>query len=206
VSVYETLTEHKDEYIFYNTDHHWTTYGAYLGYVEFCKAAGLTPLEYSAEKVSDSFNGTLYSKSGVRFFSSDSMERFNIKFDTTCTVVTSKDQGVTNDSVYYEENLQIKDKYTYYLGDNMAVVTARANNGNNKKLLVIKDSYAHCMAPMLLAHYDEVTFVDQRYIKFDLSYYTDPSLYDDLLILFSVDGFGQNDLKALSVYINEETK
>ena len=46
ISVYETLNEHKNEYIYYRTDHHWTTYGSYLGYVEYCKALGLTPVEY----------------------------------------------------------------------------------------------------------------------------------------------------------------
>jgi hypothetical protein len=76
VSVYETLKEHSDDYIYYRTDHHWTTYGAYLAYAEYCRARVLLPHDYVAETVSNSFNGTLYSKSGVRFIKSDTIEAY----------------------------------------------------------------------------------------------------------------------------------
>ncbi len=209
VSVADTLTEHKDNYIYYRTDHHWTTYGAYLGYVEYCKSEGIIPVEYSADMVSDSFNGTLYSKSGVRFIKSDTIESYNLKFDTSCEVIVPNSDNIKNDSIYYEENLIGKDQYTYFLGDNKAVITAFAQREEKigKKLLVVKDSYAHCMAPMLLEHYDEVTFIDVRYVKLKLNNYIDISQYDSCLFLFSADGFmnedNQNNLSVLKYLVSE---
>ncbi len=202
VSVYEALLEHKDEYIYYRTDHHWTTYGSYLAYVEYCKELGLTPVEYSAQTVSDSFNGTLYSKSGVRFMKSDVIESFNIGYNTSLDIMELPGNVETNDSIYFSEKLDIKDKYTYFLGDNKPVVTARADNGIDKKLLVFKDSYSHCMAPMLLEHYGEITFIDIRYVKQSLDKYIDISEYDEALFLYSVDGFAnQNNLGILNYFI-----
>ena len=63
----EALKEHKYEYIYYRTDHHWTSWGAYIAYKAYCETAGITPVEYKANRVSDDFKGTLYSTSGVRF-------------------------------------------------------------------------------------------------------------------------------------------
>jgi len=202
ISVYETLSEHKNEYIFYRTDHHWTTYGSYLAYVEYCKALGLTPVEYSAKTVSETFNGTLYSKSGVRFMESDVIESFNIDHDTSLDIMELPTNPVKNDSIYFDERLETKDKYTYFLGDNKPVITARAENGIDRKLLVFKDSYSHCMAPMLLEHYGEITFIDIRYVKQSLDKYIDISEYDDALFLYSVDGFAnQNNLGILKYFI-----
>ncbi len=202
VSVYETLLNSKNEYIYYRTDHHWTTYGSYLAYVEYCKVLGLTPISYSAEKVSDSFNGTLYSKSGVRFVESDTIESFNIAYKTSCDIMELPSDVKKSDSIYFPEKLEIKDKYTYFLGENKPVVTAYSNNGNDKKLIIFKDSYSHCMAPMLLEHYSEVTFIDIRYIKQSLDKYIDISEYDNALFLYSVDGFAnQNNLGVLKYFL-----
>jgi len=203
VDVVQTLLEHKDEHqLYYRTDHHWTTYGSYLAYVEYCKALGLTPVEYSAKTVSETFNGTLYSKSGVRFMESDVIESFNIDHDTSLDIMELPTNPVKNDSIYFDERLETKDKYTYFLGDNKPVITARAENGIDRKLLVFKDSYSHCMAPMLLEHYGEITFIDIRYVKQSLDKYIDISEYDDALFLYSVDGFAnQNNLGILKYFI-----
>ncbi|MEG1017798.1 MAG: DHHW family protein, partial [Oscillospiraceae bacterium] len=180
------LGAHKQEYIFYRTDHHWTTYGAYLAYSAYCDAAGLKPADYRADKVSESFNGTLYSKSGVRFQNSDTIEAFDTAFDGGCLVMDGADNK-KYDSVYFEEYLEKKDKYAYFLGPNKPIITMYGTGETGKKLLVFKDSYFHCLAPMLLEHYDEITLVDLRYLSAGLGDIVNPTEYDEVLYLYSLD-------------------
>jgi hypothetical protein len=205
VSVYDTLSEHKNDYIFYRTDHHWTTYGAYLAYREYCSSLGLTPAEYSADTVSSSFNGTLYSSSGVRFIESDTMEAFR----TGAAVCDIFDGTSTSsyDSVYFPEYLAAKDKYAYFLGTNQPIVTIYGENKNGPKLLLFKDSYAHCMAPMLLENYSQITLVDLRYINGRLEDYVDIGGFDQTLFLFGIDSFvNQNNIAKLTILMSGVSK
>jgi hypothetical protein len=199
VSAYEILSEHKSDYIYYRTDHHWTTYGAYLAYTRYCAANGLDAAKYTADKISDSFNGTLYSKSGVRFMQSDSMEAFNCGYTVKCDVFDGTNT-VSNDSMYFTEYLNKKDKYAYFLGPNEPIVTIKGNSGTGKNLLMFKDSYSHCFAPMLLEFYDEITLADLRYINQDLNNLIDFEQFDSVLFLYSVDTFAnQNDIIKLKI-------
>jgi hypothetical protein len=188
ISVYDILSAHADEYIFYRTDHHWTTYGAYLAYTAYCSANGISPADYCAETVSSSFDGTLYSKSGVRFIKSDTLEAFLNGFATHCDVFNGK-ETVSRSGVYFPEYLDKKDKYAYFLGQNQPVVTIYGENENGPRLLMFKDSYAHCMAPMLLENYSLVTLVDLRYINVGLDNFVDIGEYDSALFLLSIETF-----------------
>ncbi|MEG2233759.1 MAG: DHHW family protein [Oscillospiraceae bacterium] len=192
VNISSALLEHSDEYIYYRTDHHWTTYGAYLAYAALCDTLNATPLQYSAATVSDSFNGTLYSRSGVRFIKSDSIESFTMPFDGGCAVVSSNSTA-EHTSVYFDEYLSEKDKDAYFTGPNEAIVTLYGTNHTGKKLLMFKDSYAHCFAPMLLSMYDEVTLIDLRYLN-SLEAYVDIDEYDEVLCLYSFETITQQRL------------
>lgn len=198
ISVGDTLKEHKFEYIFYRTDHHWTTWGAYLAYKEYCKAAGITPVEYKANTVSTDFNGTLYSTSGVRFIKSDSIDAYVYSGPVRCDI----SNGVTTtsyDTMYFSEYLGKKDKYAYFLGQNQPAITVYGN-ANGGKLLIFKDSYAHCMAPMLLEHYSQITLVDLRYVNKTFDKYFDISEYDRVLFLYSIDSFvNYSDIARLNL-------
>ena len=104
VPVGEALKEHKYEYIYYRTDHHWTSWGAYIAYKAYCETAGITPVEYKANRVSDDFKGTLYSTSGVRFIKSDYIEAYVYSGPVRCDI----SNGVTArsyDSMYFSEFL-----------------------------------------------------------------------------------------------------
>lgn len=192
IDVVSALEDHKEEYIYYRTDHHWTTYGAYLAYERFCSALGFSPAAYSADKISDRFNGTLYSSSGIRFITPDSMTAFNTPYDGGCEVL-KEGNWKKYDSVYFPEYLNRKDKYAYFLGTNEAAVTLHGTAGTGKNLLVFKDSYSHCLAPMLLAHYDTVTLIDPRYINREVGEIVDAASYDDVLYLFSFSSFTQEN-------------
>lgn len=200
VSVYDTLYNHKDEYIYYRTDHHWTTYGAFLSLQKYCETLNLPVIpEYKYNTVSESFNGTLYSRSGVRFIKSDVIDAYQSNHAVSCSVYTGEETKEYS-SIYFDENLDKKDKYAYFLGPNEPVVTIKGNCGSGKKLLMFKDSYAHCFAPMLLEYYSEVTLVDLRYINQDLNNIINIKSYDSALFLYSVDSFAnQNNIIKLKV-------
>lgn len=194
VPVLDTLSEHSNEYIYYRTDHHWTTYGAYLGYTEICKAAGIAPAEYNAITVSDCFNGTLYSRSGVRFVQSDTMEAFVC--ENAVMNVISGETEKTHDGVYFSEYLDEKDKYSYFLGQNEPVITVRGECENGRRLLLFRDSFAACITPMLLSNYSEITLIDMRYINVGLEEFIDISDYDAALFLYSTDVFAATQVTS----------
>ena len=191
LSVYETLSAHKDEYIYYRTDHHWTTFGASLAYKAYCEYVGLKPAEFTATEVSKSFNGTLYSSSGVRFIKSDTINAYKYSGKATC-IINDGTKQTERDSIYFDEFLDKKDKYAYFLGQNQPVITVTGEAGGGK-LLIFKDSYAHCMAPMLLENYSEITLVDLRYINKSFDRYFNIGDYDRVLFLYSIDSFVNYD-------------
>ena len=82
--------------------------------------------------------------------------------------------------------LKQKDKYSYFLNGNNAKVVVKTNVKNDKKLLVIKDSYAHIMAQFLCNDYEEIHFVDPRYYKMPLSEYIENENIDEVLFLYNV--------------------
>lgn len=160
----EALGNVKDQYIYYNTDHHWTGIGAYIGYVELCKALLVEPTpkeQYVVTAVNDEFYGTLYSNAPTFTQKSDSI----ILFDNEAGEykVTYYDTNVTADSLYNYDNLNIKDKYKFYLDGNHSYVKIESNSSNNEKILVVKDSYAHSLLPLLADNYSEIHVVDLRY-------------------------------------------
>ena len=198
VDAVQILNQNTDKTLYYGTDHHWTQYGAYLAYTQFCAAAGITPQPYIASIISCDFNGTLYSKSGARFVPGDSIEAFQTPYDGGCDILDG-DRLTHYDSIYFPEYLNKKDKYAYFLGTNKPLVTIYSTNHTGKSLLMFKDSYAHCFAPLLLSEYDKITLVDLRYVNGKLADIVNSSDYDAVLHLYSVDTFvHQNSSRKLS--------
>lgn len=193
--IYGALNAHDDEYIYYRTDHHWTTYGAYLAYTELCGRMGITPAPYNVIQISDSFFGTLYSRSGVRFVEKDTMEAFIPDGNPTLTVGYGENV-VEYPSIFFDDYLNKKDKYSYFLGTNQPVETLYSGRENGKKLLLFRDSYSSCLAPMLLSEYDEIALIDMRYINIDLGEIIDTSDYDNALFLFSTDVFANQRITS----------
>lgn len=152
------------EGVYYKTDHHWTAYGAYLAYRAICPLLGVEPLPEEAfvrETASESFFGTSYSKVMSPFVRPDSLEYWHLAEEADFT--TEIRGGKTFSGFYDRSYLATKDKYSSYLGGNNAYVRVTKNSGEERPvLLLIKDSYAHCMVPYLAAHFDLVV-IDPRY-------------------------------------------
>lgn len=192
------LSGHSDEYIYYRTDHHWTSLGAYYAYTAAANTMGYTPYGLSAfniETASNSFKGTLYSSTLNESITNDVIEYYHLKDgDHVVKLSTTDDNGkqIENDSLYFREYLEVKDKYSSFTGSNSPVVTIETDVDNGKSLLLIKDSYAHSLVPFLANHYSKITMVDLRYINTDLNYVVDIDSYSQTMFMYNAITFADD--------------
>ena len=138
VDILGALLSHAGEDIYYRTDHHWTTLGAWYGYAATASAMGLSPVDkeaFTPVTVTDSFYGTAYSSSGVRWVKPDSISRW-VEAEG---VSVRRDDAEGPSPVYVEEKLETKDKYAYFFGGNTPRMVIEAG-GTGGKLLVLRDS------------------------------------------------------------------
>lgn len=174
----------------YRTDHHWTTRGAYEAYAALLRAQGEEPYplsDFEEELASDAFFGTTWSKAGLHFVAPDQMEYYRYANDTKFrTEIAFTD--IAYEGFYDRSFLQKKDKYASFLGGNYAMTTVTQENPEapRERLLLIKDSYAHALAPFLARHYDLI-LVDLRYYKMSLADYLAENPVDRVLILENMD-------------------
>ncbi len=186
VDVTYVLKENSDEYIYYKTDHHWTLHGAFLAYNELANQIGLTEIEDEFIKIDEQFYGTVYSKVNDFFTKPDDMYAYNS--DNEVKVEYNLD-GEIFDTMYDETALETKDKYTYYLNGNNAITTIETVADNDKVLLVIKDSFAHCFTPFLTNDYSKIIMIDYRYLNLSTSQLMAEYGVTDVLVLYNSISF-----------------
>lgn len=185
IDVMGILRQHAAEDIYYRTDHHWTTQGAYYGYLAWAEAMGVKPYPYEVRDqtaVSENFLGTLHSKINISW-KPDSIFCFPQTMQRTVQV--TYDSKTTTDTLYEEAYLETKNQYGYFLDDNHALVEIITGYETGKTLLVVKDSYANCFVPFLLPHYDKITMIDPRYYNAALSGVVGKYPADDVLVLYN---------------------
>ena len=194
--VYTPLMEHKDEDIFYRTDHHWTSLGAYYGYTGLASALGYTPVpltDYTPTVRSTEFYGTVFSSSGVRWVKPDTITTYVPDDGITVVSHTYDNSGTPVEeqrALYVESFLSVKDKYSMFLGGNQSLgVVTNTNNPDGPKLLIIRDSYADSLVPFLTAHYSEIHLIDPRYYHLSVKDYVEQNGIDQALVLYSVPNF-----------------
>lgn len=187
VNVNHEFLDHADEDLYFRTDHHYNIYGAGLAYQCYAKALGLPAHDgYTYEIVSDHFLGTLASQSGAYSITPDLI--IKLKNDEAISV-SYPDVELVDNNVYFEDNLNIKDKYTYYLNGNHSQVQIKTNAVNKEKLLILRDSYANIFTPYLLEDFSEIDLLDLRYYKYPISAYIEEHDIDRVLILYSGKNF-----------------
>lgn len=194
IDVRPTLREHQEEYIYYRTDHHWTTRGAYYAYRAWCDAAGIegeTEEDFTVAPVSDAFLGTVFSKVLLLTAQPDTIHAWlpkePVQYRTTINMGEREMDGL-----YDPSYLEKKDKYSYFLSGNNAEVRIEGPNQNGRRLLVIKDSYAHSLAPFAANDFEEVCLIDFRYFNYPLSQYMQEREITDVLILYNTVNFAKD--------------
>ena len=203
IDIYPALQSARDKYIYYRTDHHWTSYGAYIGYKEAGKAmkfSAYTDDKFSIEHASDKFRGTLYSKTLDSSITPDTIDFYTLADNEPEVRVTVYKSGSepdgTYDSMYFREFLDVKDKYSSFLGQNVPRIDIESKlpeTNDSGNLLVIKDSYAHSLVPFLAKNYSHITVLDLRYINGDIeSIGVDIKDYQNVLFMYNVITFSQD--------------
>lgn len=199
IDVADILMENKDKYIYFKTDHHMTSLGAYLAYTKLCSAMNIEAEDLSNfehKTVSTSFLGTFDSKAQVPNQEKDQIEIYLNEKNTN--IKSAEYDNETTDSIFNTEYLDKKDKYSYFLNGNNAKVVVKTNVENGKKLLVIKDSYAHIMAQFLCQNFEEIHFLDPRYYKAPLTDYITQNNITEVLFLYNTSNL-VSDLGILSI-------
>lgn len=191
IDLFPVLTE-AEEQVFYKTDHHWTSYGAFLAYQAYCEQTGIEPLKqgnFIQEIVSNNFYGTLYTKARLFTTKPDFIQRWRRSSETKFSLDVNLGEK-QYDSLYLDEFLKKRDQYSYFLGGNSPVLTIEREfsegTGNGKTLLVLKDSFAHSLAPFLANEYDKVILLDLRYYNGSVSKFITEQGVTDLLISYHI--------------------
>lgn len=187
LNVTDALTQHKDEAIYYRTDHHWTSLGAYYAFSDMAAGLGIEQpaADYDIYPVTDSFEGTLASKSGCHAVT-DVIELYVPKTDIEYYVTVDGERTAT---MYDREKLNEKDQYALFLGGNDARVDITTTAETGKTLLIFKDSYANCFLQFLLPYYDRIILLDARYYYGDADSVISREGVTDVLFLYNANTF-----------------
>lgn len=170
INTYYEMYAHRDEYIYFKSDHHWTQRGAYYAYKAFVESAGLeaTPVDgFDIEILTEDYSGSMYEYTKderVKSFK-DTIEAFMTKKNLTMTVTDRS--GATN--TYSEAIMTWSETYSAFLcGDNPYTVINVPENPQDRNILVLKDSYGNAMVPFLAENYGNIIVVDTRYTSMNV--------------------------------------
>jgi DHHW protein len=166
----DEIRKHRNEYIYFNTDHHWTSLGAYYAYRAFCETAGLTPVSIDTIpfKTKPAFLGSLYRLTrdpGLQ--SNPDSVRYYLFRDSINFYVGSNTIGAWNKSKMYGEGASGPNSYSVFLQGDLPIVKIETQKKNGRKIAVVKESYGNAFAPWLSNNYEKVIVVDQRYYTGD---------------------------------------
>ena len=195
------LKAHVRDGVFYRTDHHWTSLGAYYGYRTIADTMNLEAKdisEMSDTTVNSDFYGTLYSKVPLFWLKGDEIHTYVSDNGVNVKAFNGKDWS--DSKLYFDENLNIKDKYTYFLGQNEPLIVINAENTDKPKLLIIRDSYSDSLAPFLTQNFSEIHLLDPRYYKLSVADYVADNNIDSVIICYSLSNFSED--KNLSLVLS----
>ncbi len=188
-----------DTQIYYKTDHHVTSAGAYVMYEAYADYAALTPqTEYRIETETD-FYGTGYSRSGYWLSDPDTIEMWhNDALNVTVEIYeNSPTPAMTSDSVFFPARLEEADKYPVFLDGNHALTKITNPDATGGKLLIVKDSFAHCFTGFLAQHYSEIYMVDMRYYRQSVSALVADNGIDEVLYLYGTENLSTDSANSI---------
>jgi hypothetical protein len=187
IDIVKELSKHKNEYIFFNTDHHWTVRGAYYAYAAFCKSAGLKAVELNKleKKVIKGFLGTYHRKTRDRRLAKniDSVEYFIPSVRTQTFQLTGNGYGnIIKSNMFYEAAKGVN-AYSVFLGGDIPATCIVSKLKNNKRILVFKNSFGNSFSPFLSAHYERTYVADYRFFNCNLKDFVEKNKITEILIL-----------------------
>lgn len=195
------LKKHAGESIYYKTDHHWTSLGAFYTFsqvAEQMKIRADVSSGFVSYPVSTTFNGMLAAKSGCRLNVKEEIYIYVPRDTDNDVVVNYVDEQRKTASLYDSSKLKTRDQYAVFLGENTSVVDIKTVSESSRRLLLIKDSYANSFVQFLTPYFREIVLVDPRYYSGTIEDIMDTYPISDVLFLYSGNTFFQdNNLKGV---------
>lgn len=204
IDLREPFTARRDEYLYFKTDHHWTTNGAYRAYEQFCALKGLTPFDRDAHEAVtvEDFQGTHYAATRLWDVENDTITYYPLPNQMTIYNITGEAQyePMTTENLINADKFATRDKYAAFLDGNNGYSVIEGDGKGS--ILVVKDSYANSFIPYLTANYEKIGVVDFRNFKYGLDSTIEREGYDEVLILYNFQTFiADTDL----IYISRPT-
>lgn len=186
VNTYDTLLHHRDEYIYFNTDHHWTGRAAYYAYADFCKTAGIDaiPLDSMTSKKIEGYQGSLADSdiAGLDNLKEDYVEYFTVDKDIETMLYDDTGEELYEYSLIHEYAEGVN-AYGVFLGGDQPLIVSENADGNGKKIAVVKESYGNAFCPFIAYTYSETHMIDSRYAEFNLNSYLAEHDIDEVIFI-----------------------
>ena len=193
IDVRENFLEHANEYLYYKTDHHWTSLGAFYAFQQFAKETDLGSVsekDYDVYPVTNNFKGTLSNKTGSVGLK-DTIDIY-VPRSNSDYIFTNVATGIKSRSLYSLDGLNSNDGYTVFLGGNTSLCRLEMNNNSDRRLVIFKDSYANAFIQFLVPYYRSITIVDPRYYYDDIDRVILGNVATDVLFLYNANTFVQD--------------
>ena len=184
VDMLTALAAHSGENIYYRTDHHWTSLGAYYAY---CAWRGIEPNadEWTQEILCDNFHGTTWNKVPLPTVPAEEITAW---YKHEYHNVSYNGGEYETNSIYECKYLSGSDQHAVFLNSNQAQ-TVISGSGKSGKLLLIKDSYGNTFAQFPVEDYAEVHVLDLRFFQGDVVEYAKENGITDTLVLYGTQNF-----------------
>lgn len=192
VDIYDSLMEHRTEYIYFRADHHWTQLGAYYAYEDFCEEKGLTPgaLDSYEKKTFDGFLGSFYkdtNQNSVLAQAPDVIEAYLPKSNTRMTVTATDGSSyqwpIINDVTSYSKSLKYS---TFVAGDNPMTVIENLQLTDGSSCVIVKESFGNALIPFLVDHYQKIYVIDYRYWDGNLAEFAGQVQASDVIVMNNI--------------------
>ena len=198
IDAYSSLMSNAQKLIFYRSDHHWTSFGAYLGYSSMSKQLGYTPVpaeRFNVEHASHRFRGSLYNRIIYDRVGPDPIDLYTYGDSSHVNKVEIFDgkEWTEASDIYFREYLNQKDQYSVFLGQSQPIVTIHTDAASDSNLLIFKDAFSHSLVPFLALHYSKITLVDLRYLTTPFENWIDLGDYQQALFCYNFKNFAVND-------------
>lgn len=187
INCYNALAEHSSEYLYFNTDHHWTGLGAYYAYQAFCEQTDQTALELSActENKIEGFTGSL--NDCANSLKADSISYWTLPYETHAVRQEGTDSDPYETGLYSEGFGEGPNGYlTFIGGDSALFIEYNDTTKNGKKIAVVKESYGNAFVPYLTYNYEEVHVIDSRYFGSSLKSYMEENGINEVLFINNI--------------------
>lgn len=200
VDAYSVLEAHKDEYIYFRTDHHWSDLGAYYAYTAFCNAIGQTPpplSDYTVKTKEELFVGSLfgYTNNIILKNNPDTFTYYMTKSPFKGETYNYSTLTLAEANPIYHEYASGAAMYGMFLGSDGIHVKITTSAGTGRKIVMFKESYGNAFAPYLIDSFDEIYVIDIRYFgKNAVQYIKDVGATD---VLFINNVFAANTSKLI---------